>query len=125
MRVRVATRGMRGIASVPDLLNFAKHGWVAFQLLSHKILRWLVPVWLCILLLSSAVLSGQRVYAGIFGLQVLFYAFVWTTSKWPIFRRWRVLGLPVFFVTINAAMLVALWELIRGQRYVVWETDRP
>lgn len=124
MRVRVATRGMRGIASVPELLNFTRHGWVAFQLLSHKILRWLVPVWLCILFVLSAVLSGNSFYERILWMQIWFYAFVCLSLQWPIYRRWRLLGIPVFFVTINAAMLVALWELIRGQRYVVWETDR-
>ncbi len=124
MRVRVATRGMRGIASVPELLNFGRHGWVAFQLLSHKILRWLVPVWLCVLLVTSACLSMFPFYAWIFCLQLCFYGFVCLSTKWPLYRRWRLLGLPVFFVTVNAAMLVGLWEWLRGQSYVVWETDR-
>ena len=124
MRVRVAARGMRGIASLPELLDFTRHGWIAFQLLSHKILRWLVPVWLCILLASSAILSSIRFYAVVFWLQACFYLFVCITTKWPIHRRWRVLGVPTLFVTINAAMLVALWELLRGRRFVVWETDR-
>jgi len=44
MRVRVVTRGVRGILSVPDLLNPARYGWVSFQLISHKVLRWLVPL---------------------------------------------------------------------------------
>lgn len=124
MRVRVATRGMRGVASVPELLNFTKHAWVAFQLLSHKILRWLVPLWLCLLLVSSALLSAIPFFAWVFWLQVCFYAFVAVSSIWRLYRRWPLLGLPVFFVTVNAAMLVALWELLRGRRYVVWETDR-
>lgn len=124
MRVRVATRGMRGIASVPELWNVARHGWVAFQLLSHKILRWLVPIWLCVLLVANAVLTRIPFYNRVFCVQVCFYGFVCLSSKWPLYRRWRLLGLPVFFVTINAAMLVAIWQLFRGNRYVVWETDR-
>lgn len=124
MRVRVATRGMRGVASIPELWDLTRHGWVAFQLLSHKVLRWMVPVWLCVLLATSAAAGSVPFYGWVFGLQLCFYAFVWLSSKWPLYRRWRLLGVPVFFVTINAAMLVALWELLRGQRYVIWETDR-
>jgi cellulose synthase/poly-beta-1,6-N-acetylglucosamine synthase-like glycosyltransferase len=124
MRVRVATRGMRGVASVPELLNFATHGWVAFQLLSHKILRWMVPIWLGVLVATSAALSSRPFYAMVFGAQVAFYVFVAVSSKRSFCGRWRVLGIPMFFVTINAAMLVALWEVIRGHRYVVWETER-
>ncbi|HEY6249067.1 MAG TPA: glycosyltransferase family 2 protein, partial [Candidatus Angelobacter sp.] len=43
MRVRVITRGMRGLLSVPELLKPWKYPWIAFQLFSHKILRWMVP----------------------------------------------------------------------------------
>src|SRR5579862_6331213 len=46
MRVRVITRAIRGILSVRDLLNPLAFGWISFQLLSHKILRWLVPFYL-------------------------------------------------------------------------------
>lgn len=124
MRVRVAARGIRGVMSMSELLNFARHGWVAFQLLSHKVLRWLVPVWLCVILISSAVLSGSSFYAWIFLLQLCFYAFACFSARIPAFRRWRILSLPSYFVTLNAAILVALWGVIRGRRYVIWETER-
>ena len=32
MRVRVGTRGMRGVLSVPELLRPWEHAWTAFQL---------------------------------------------------------------------------------------------
>ncbi len=35
MRVRVITRGIRGLLSVPDILKPWKFGWIAFQLLSQ------------------------------------------------------------------------------------------
>ena len=56
MRVRVVTRGMNGILSVSDLLMPWKYGWVSLHLLSHKVLRWLVSVFLILLFLASAAL---------------------------------------------------------------------
>src|SRR6267154_3457075 len=53
MRVRVVTRGIRGLLSVPTLLEPWRFGWVSFQLWSHKILRWLVPFFLLTLLGSD------------------------------------------------------------------------
>ena len=44
MRVRVITRGMNGIRYVAHLLNPLRYPFVAFQLFSHKVLLWLVPV---------------------------------------------------------------------------------
>src|SRR5205807_946171 len=61
MRVRVVTRGMRGLLSVPDLFQPWKHPWVCFQLVSHKVLRWLVPVFLFVLLAASTA-QADRLY---------------------------------------------------------------
>ena len=54
MRVRVATRGMMGLLSVPELLLPWKYPWIAFQLWSHKISRWSIPLFLGCLLLGSS-----------------------------------------------------------------------
>lgn len=124
MRVRVVTRGMRGILSVPGLLNPSKHGWVSFQLLSHKVLRWLVPFFLLLLLASNAALWDQPGYRILFGLQVVFYALALLTLLIPLHRVWKPLGIPLYFCTVNAAALCSFQEVVRGRKYVVWETVR-
>src|SRR5262249_17815099 len=74
MRVRIVSRAILGILSVADVLNPWKHGWVAFQLFSHKVLRWLVPVFLLILFGANAVLAAEPgAFRMLFGLQALFY----------------------------------------------------
>jgi cellulose synthase/poly-beta-1,6-N-acetylglucosamine synthase-like glycosyltransferase len=126
MRVRVVTRAMRGILSVPDLLKPWKHGWIAFQLMSHKVLRWLVPLFLVALLLSNAVLAADAgMFRMLFGLQVLFYVVALIAAWLPATRWWKPLTVPLYFCTLNAAALVGLIGVIRGREYVVWETIRP
>jgi cellulose synthase/poly-beta-1,6-N-acetylglucosamine synthase-like glycosyltransferase len=124
MRVRVVTRGMRGILSVRDLLNPAKNSWVSFQLLSHKVLRWFVPVLLVCLLTASAVLFDQPGYRAFFVLQVAFYLFALATIVIPVHKIWKPLGIPLYFCILNAAALCSILEIARGRKYVVWETVR-
>jgi cellulose synthase/poly-beta-1,6-N-acetylglucosamine synthase-like glycosyltransferase len=124
MRVRVVTRGMRGILSVPNLLNPLKYGWVSFQLLSHKVLRWLVPLFLILLLIASGALWSRVFYRDLFVLQCVFYGFVLLTLIVPLHRIWKPLGIPLYFCTVNAAAFCSLLEVARGRKYVVWETVR-
>ena len=124
MRVRVVTRGIRGILSVPALLNPAKYGWVSFQLISHKVLRWMVPFFLLLLLASNAVLWNHGWYGVLFALQITFYGFAALTLLIPLHRMWKPLGIPLYFCTLNAAALRSIREVLRGRKYVVWETVR-
>ena len=124
MRVRVVTRGIRGILSVPGLLNPMKHGWVSFQLLSHKVLRWVVPFFLLLLFVSNAVLWNRPWFGMLWAAQLLFYGFALLTLLVPVHRIWKPLGIPLYFCTLNAAALRSILEVIRGRKYVVWETVR-
>lgn len=124
MRVRVGTRGMRGVLSVPELLHPWRYPWVAFQLLSHKVMRWLVPVFLLLLFISSGMMIAQPVFQLVFGLQIAFYALAAASTVVPIHKYSKLLGLPLFFCTLNAAAAVSLLEVLRGHKYTTWETVR-
>lgn len=124
MRVRVVARGIRGLLSVPELLNIWRFRWVAFQLISHKLLRWLVPVCLILIFASTALLTNEPGFKYLFFGQVLFYGFALFTLMVPIHRYWRLLAVPLYFCTVNCAALVAMIEVVRGQKFVVWETVR-
>jgi cellulose synthase/poly-beta-1,6-N-acetylglucosamine synthase-like glycosyltransferase len=124
MRVRVITRGMRGLLSVPDLLKPWQYGWIAFQLFSHKILRWLVPVFLLVLLGSNVALRHEHYFRFLLLAQAAFYLLALTQIIVPLHRRWKLLGVPLYFCTLNAAALFSTIELLRGRKYVVWQPVR-
>jgi cellulose synthase/poly-beta-1,6-N-acetylglucosamine synthase-like glycosyltransferase len=125
MRVRVVGRGMRGLLYVSGLLNPLRHPFVAFQLLSHKVLRWLVPLFLLGILSTSTALSETFFYKVVLILQLVFYALA---AAGLLLRRSRslpiLLSLPMYFITLNAAASVALWRTIRGRYSTTWETVR-
>jgi cellulose synthase/poly-beta-1,6-N-acetylglucosamine synthase-like glycosyltransferase len=124
MRVRVVTRGMNGILSVSDLLLPWKYGWVSIQLLSHKVLRWLVSVFLILLFLSSALLYQHPLFRALLLLQAVFYLAAMLSLVFPLHQRWKLLGIPLYFCTLNAAALCSMVELARGRKYVTWQTVR-
>ncbi len=124
MRVRVVTRGMNGILSVSDLLLPWKYGWVSIQLLSHKVLRWLVSVFLILLFLSSALLYQHPFFRALLLLQAVFYLAAMLSLVFPLHQRFKLLGIPLYFCTLNAAALCSMVELARGRKYVTWQTVR-
>jgi cellulose synthase/poly-beta-1,6-N-acetylglucosamine synthase-like glycosyltransferase len=124
MRVRVATRGMKGLLSVPSLLNPWSHPWVAFQLWSHKIARWCIPLFLLCLLAGSGLLASDPLFSRILMLQIAFYGFALASMLVPVIKRSRLLSLPLYFCTINTAFLLGMLHVIRGHQYNVWQPLR-
>jgi cellulose synthase/poly-beta-1,6-N-acetylglucosamine synthase-like glycosyltransferase len=124
MRVRVVTRALRGLLSVSDLLKPWKYPWIAFQLFSHKVLRWMVPMLLLLLLASSAALYRQPYFRILLILQLCFYGLALLQLIVPMHRWWKPLGVPLYFCTLNAAAALGVVELLRGKKYVVWQPVR-
>ncbi len=124
MRVRVVTRGMRGLLYVRDLMNPLRRPWIALQLLSHKVLRWAVALFLVAIFVSSIVLVRQPVFTFLVACQCAFYTLAGLQLIAPAFRKFKPLLIPLYFCTVNAAAVVSLFKLLRGVRYAVWETVR-
>lgn len=124
MRVRVATRGMKGLLSVPELLMPWKHPWVAFQLWSHKFFRWSIPLFLTILIIGSAMLATRPGFLVLLVAQILFYSCALASIVVPWMRRSRLLSLPLYFCTVNTAFLVGMFCAILGRQFNVWQPTR-
>ena len=122
MRVRVALRALWAIRDRLDLLNPLRHGLFAWQLFSHKVLRYVAFLPLALLLAVNAALApGSRFYAALLLIQVLGYAGAFLgflLSGRRSVPRW--LSLPYYFVLIQAASCHALLKLLAGQKIVVW-----
>ena len=58
-KVRTVVRGLTVFFRHLELLNVFKYGLFSYQLFCHKLLRWLVPVFLAVFLASSAVLAPK------------------------------------------------------------------
>jgi len=125
MRIRVITRGMRGMLFMRKLFNPLRHGFVSFQLISHKLLRWLMPVFMVSALVSNAFLLGRPFYKLTFALQAAFYALAilgWLAERFHVSSR--ILSIPLYFSTVNLASLISMYRIWKGNKAVTWETLR-
>ncbi len=124
-KVRLMTRGLRGVVRRRALLNPFCYGFYSVVLFSHKVLRRLVPVFLLLLLVTSLALSwnGTLQRAGL-ALQLTFYglALLGMLLRFRHIGRSKLLYVPFFFCMANAAALVALLKLLRGEKISFWQT---
>jgi cellulose synthase/poly-beta-1,6-N-acetylglucosamine synthase-like glycosyltransferase len=124
MRVRVVTRGIRGFLSVSELFNLFQYPWISFQIFSHKITRWLVPFLLPALFFATLLLQHYWAYHLLFIAQLVFYSVALSAFVLPLHRVWKPLTIPLYFCTINIAVFWSVVEVLRGRKYVVWQTVR-
>lgn len=121
-KVRTAVRGMTAVAVMRGVLNPFRYGLFAFQVWGHKILRWLVPWFMLLLLVSSAALARVHVaYAAVLAVQCLGYGTALAGLLVPSSRKFAPVRLAYFFVQVNLALARAGIEFASGRRIVTWE----
>lgn len=126
MRIRVIVRGMNGMLFVRSLFNPIKYPFVSFQLISHKILRWLVPIFVISAFVSNALLVQTSWFFNyLFICQILFYilAFVgYFMEKRNIHKK--IFYLPLYFCIVNLASLISMFKVLKKENIVTWQTMR-
>ena len=125
-RTRVIARGLRGYHHVRSVFHPLRHPWFFLDLLSHRLLRWAVPVVLMLVLAANLALLDRPFYRATFLAQLAFY--VAAGIGYVLERRHvRAPGLfiPLYFCVVNLAPLLALRALWRGRTTATWETGRP
>jgi len=126
MRVRVITQTFTDLWRHRAMMNPRRTGFYAIQLLSHKVMRYLVPFFLLALFVSAVALAPlSLLYAAAALAQALLYgtaALGWALETVGV--RLRLLALPQYFVLANLASLLACYKFLRGERYARWEPMR-
>ncbi len=125
-KVRLMNRGMRGVLLRRELLNPFRYGFYSVILFSHKVVRRLAPIFLLTLLASNLALTHRRFYAVTAVLQLCFYLLAAAGGLLRSRRagRQKLLSIPFFYCLANAAALVALAGLVRGEQIERWQPQR-
>lgn len=126
MRVRVITQTFTDLWRHRHMMNPLRSGFYAVELISHKVMRYMVPLFLLLLLASSIALAPYSLFYALaaFG-QIGFYAAA--ALSWLMERRGvrnRLLALPQYFVLANLASVIAFYKFLSGERYARWEPIR-
>ena len=125
-KVRIVNRAWRATMSMKALLNPIRFGQFAWMLISHKLLRWLVPVFLAGILMLNIALSGRHaVFAVTMAAQVLFYGLA---ALGALLRKryglTMALYVPYYFSLVSVASLLGIFEAYQGKTYTTWSTAR-
>lgn len=122
MRVRVALRALWALRDMKHLLNPFRFGLFAWQLASHKILRYAAFVFLLAAYLSSAFLKTRSVdYAALFYLQSGVYTMAVASHFMErVGVKLKILALPYYFTLVNVAAAHAAVKFMLGHKISTW-----
>ena len=124
-KVRTVIRGMTALFAKRKLLNPFRYPGAAFVLLSHKLMRWLVPFFLIGLLASSMALASEWEYGVFVIAQITFYAVGLLGLVWQRFLESTALvRVAAYFTLANAAIAMAWVKYIVGTRQEIWGPTR-
>lgn len=139
MRTRIMTQTYRDLWRQRALMNPRKTGFYALQLWSHKVCRYAAPLFLLVACTASLRLARRskmhRFLVGAEGAIVLAAALGALLERSAARKNdaskeagesqlLKMLALPRYFLMSNAAPLLALWKVLRGERFASWETAR-
>ena len=124
MKMRIISKDLRGLLSHLEVLNPFRTGAVAVGLLSHKLLRWLVPYALLGLLLSNYFLVHETPYALFFVAQLLFYSLAIIGTRLGGSRTRLPLSVASSFCLVNLAALLGTLHCASGRSIGKWKTVR-
>ncbi|MBU1044920.1 MAG: glycosyltransferase family 2 protein [Candidatus Omnitrophica bacterium] len=103
-------------------------GFLIFQVISNKIMRWLSPVFLIALFVSSLSLAPGSIFYGLFfQLQVFFYCVAMLGgifSKKTENKLEKILRMPFFFIVFNYAFLIGTIEGLFLKQKPFWQKVR-
>ena len=103
-------------------LNPLAHGWFAVQMISHKLMRWMVPLAMIAAFASNALLRDIAPYGLFFDVQLVLYGLAFLGNLLPAqLGRLALFYIPAHFVAINAGALLGLLRFLSGRNYRIWQ----
>ena len=125
-KVRTLVRGLSAFFANLELLDFRRFGFFSFQLISHKLMRWLAPVFMILLIpvTLAGLIAGDPSAQALALMQAAFWGLALIGFAVPAARGNALVKVPYFFAQVNAAILAAWVRFLRGERITLWAPSR-
>jgi cellulose synthase/poly-beta-1,6-N-acetylglucosamine synthase-like glycosyltransferase len=120
-KVRVTNHSVRALLNLGRALWTS--GFYSVELLSHKLVRHLIPFFLVLLLLSNAWLAlSWPLFRAMLAMQIAFYvlAIAGALLRHHTSGALKLLSVPYYFCLVNAAALFGVLSILRGTRVTEW-----
>lgn len=120
-KIRTVIRGITALGRHAEVLNPFKFGLFAFQVWSHKVMRWAVPWFMLLLFVVTLFMLGQSWFIDLLFIgQVGFYALALLGMKSAAWRENPLVRLIYYFVQVNVALAYAAISYFSGKRMTTW-----
>lgn len=127
-KVRIAAGGLQSVSRLWSLMNLFRYGWLSFQYVSHRVLRWtitpfalflLIPLNFVLIILNA---SPAWLYLLLGAGQVLFY--LMGIIGWYLAHREvknKILFIPYYFLFMNLNVFKGMHYLRNFKGNAAWE----
>jgi len=124
-KVRTIVHGLEVLFRFKKILNPFRYGFFSLQMISHKLSRWLVPLYLFLVFWTNLLLLNQgKFYVFTFILQLLFYSLFLVAILNNNIRRFIIFKVPFFFVLANHSIVMAWFYYLLRKEFVLWEPTK-
>jgi len=123
MRVRVSLRALWALKDMKQLMNPLRDPVFAWQMISHKLLRYGAFAPLILLAITALMLAPMKAIYAMAALgYVAFMALAWAGHKQEKEGKSlsALLSIPYYFVLLNVASYKAFTAFVRGEKKVIW-----
>jgi len=123
-KIRISAGGFQAMKRMQHVMNPFRYGLLAFQYVSHRVLRWAVtPFCLPILLMANILLIGEHwVYDVILAVQTGFYILALVGAILESYNlKVKVFFVPYYFCFMHYALFLGLRKYWQGNHSGIWE----
>ena len=123
-KIRISSGNFQNLKRFWRLL--LKFNWVSFAFLSHKVLRWVLPVFLLAMMLHiiqnhENSWFGSLLYFGLWLIPIAFFVDYLSRRRGVQIIWLRYL---IHFVSMNVALLIGMFRFFGGIRSSVWQPTK-
>ncbi len=124
-QIRITNRTLRALFRHSDLMNIFRYPLFSFEIISHKLIRLSVPIFMLMLILLNLILMREGlIYELTLSGQILFYCGA-LTGRWEEKNNKSMAKLRFlhYFVLVNMAILMGWWKYLSGEQQVTWNVS--
>lgn len=127
-KVRLAANGYQISSMFRDLMNPFKYGVIAFQFVSHRVIRWILTpstiILMFLLNIALVAMGAGTLYTVLLVLQVCFYLAALAGMALDRKGKSGILRVPYYFLFANFTMFPGLKYYLNFNGNAAWEKSR-
>jgi cellulose synthase/poly-beta-1,6-N-acetylglucosamine synthase-like glycosyltransferase len=124
---RIVNRSFTGLMKNKTVLNPLKYGFYSIEIISHKLLRWLIPFFIMFAVLGIIILAQLQIVYYQWGV-LLGILFFWSVLIGKLLKDCdacpSILIAPYYLYLVNINSMKGVLESLRGKVQITWSTPR-